>query len=127
MRMLIDPGNYSAIGGDSYLSGLVSGFEVVPYPLLTEVKGLPEAVGDSYKGKTLFTQDENGTYKANYEESIEYLEYYFPKDKYIFLCYIIYQSQKYHTPCSLSASTLPFAGKINFIFTSFICNCYGRV
>lgn len=85
MRMLIDPGNYSAIGGDSYLSGLVSGFEVVPYPLLTEVKGLPEAVGDSYKGKTLFTQDENGTYKANYEESIEYLEYYFPKDKYIFL------------------------------------------
>ena len=63
MRMLIDPGNYSAIGGDSYLSGLVSGFEVVPYPLLTEVKGLPEAVGDSYKGKTLFTQDENGTYK----------------------------------------------------------------
>ena len=54
MRMLVDPGNYAVIGGDSYLSGLVSGFEVVPYPLLTEVKGLPEAVGDSYKGKTLF-------------------------------------------------------------------------
>ena len=84
MRMLKDPGNYEAIGGDSYLSGLVEGFEVVPYPLLTEVKGLPEAVGDSYKGKTLFTE-KNGKYKANYKQSVKYLEYYFPKDKYIFL------------------------------------------
>ena len=85
MRMLKDPGNYEAIGGDSYLSGFIKGFEVVPYPLLTEVKGLPEAVGDSYTGKTLFTQNDDGTYTANYEESLEYLEYYFPKDKYIFL------------------------------------------
>ena len=85
MRMLKDPGNYEAIGGDSYLSGIVKGFEVVPYPYLTKVKGLPDAVGESYTGKTLFTQNEDGTYKANYEESIKYLEYYFPKDKYIFL------------------------------------------
>ena len=84
MRMLKDPGNYEAIGGDSYLSGIVKGFEVVPYPYLTEVKGLPKEVGESYKGKTLFTQ-ENGTYKANYKESLEILEYYFPKDKNIFL------------------------------------------
>ena len=85
MRMLVDPGNYSAIGGDSYLSGIVKGFEVVPYPLLTEVKGLPEEVGNSYTGKTLFTQEEDGSYKANYKESMQYLEYYFPKDKNIFL------------------------------------------
>ena len=85
MRMLKDPGNYEAIGGDSYLSGLVKGFEVVPYPYLTEVKGLPEAVGNSYQGKTLFTANEDGTYTANYAESLSYLEYYFPKDKYIFL------------------------------------------
>lgn len=84
MRMLKDPGNYEAIGGDSYLSGLVEGFEVVPYPLITEVKGLPKEVGDSYKGKTLFTE-EDGKYKANYKESIKFLEYYFPKDKNIFL------------------------------------------
>lgn len=84
MRMLKDPGNYEAIGGDSYLSGLIEGFEVVPYPLLTEVKGLPKEVGDSYKGKTLF-KEENGKYKANYKESIKFLEYYFPKDKNIFL------------------------------------------
>ena len=85
VRMLKDPGNYEAIGGDSYLSGFVKGFEVVPYPYLTEVKGLPEAVGKSYTGKTLFTQKEDGSYKANYKESLEILEYYFPKDKVIFL------------------------------------------
>lgn len=85
VRMLKDPGNYEAIGGDSYLSGFVKGFEVVPYPYLTEVKGLPEVVGNSYIGKTLFTQNEDGTYKANYKESMDFLKYYFPKDKYIFL------------------------------------------
>ena len=85
MRMLKDPGNYEAIGGDSYLSGIIEGFEVVPYPYLEEVTGLPEAVGDTYKGKTLFTKNNDGTYKANYKESLEFLEYYFPKDKYIFL------------------------------------------
>lgn len=84
MRMLKDPGNYEAIGGDSYISGFVKGFEVVPYPLLTEVKGLPEIVGDTYTGKTLF-KEVDGKYVANYEESMEYLEYYFPKDKVIFL------------------------------------------
>lgn len=84
MRMLKDPGNYEAIGGDSYISGFVKGFEVVPYPYLTEVKGLPEIVGESYTGKTLF-KEVDGKYVANYEESIEYLEYYFPKDKVIFL------------------------------------------
>ena len=84
MRMLKDPGNYEAIGGDSYLSGFVKGFEVVPYPLLTEVKGLPKEVGESYKGKTLF-KEEYGKYIANYKESLEILEYYFPKDKNIFL------------------------------------------
>jgi rhodanese-related sulfurtransferase len=83
--MLEDPGNYAAIGGDSYLSGFVKGFEVVPYPYLTEVKGLPEEVGNSYQGRVLFTEQEDGTYKANYKESLEILEYYFPKDKNIFL------------------------------------------
>lgn len=84
MRMLKDPGNYEAIGGDSYLSGIVKGFEVLPYPYITEVKGLPEAVGDSYKGETLF-REENGKYIENYKESLEILEYFFPKDRNIFL------------------------------------------
>ncbi len=85
MRMLKDVANYEAIGGDSYLSGFVKGFEVIPYPFLTEVKGLPDAVGKAYSGKTLFKQNEDGTYSANYEESLPILEYLFPKDKNIFL------------------------------------------
>ena len=85
MRMLIDPGNYGAIGGDAYLSGFVKGFEVVPLPYLINVNGLPEEVGKTYQGKTLFTQNEDGTYTANYKESLDVLEYLFPKDKTIFL------------------------------------------
>ena len=84
MRMLKDPGNYEAIGGDSYLSGFVKGFEVVPYPLLVNVSGLPDEVGVTYTGKTLF-KEKDGKYTARYEESLEILEYYFPKDKNIFL------------------------------------------
>lgn len=85
MRMLIDPAAYENIEGDAYLSGFVEGFEVVPLPYLVNVTGLPEAVGDTYKGKTLFTVDDEGKYVANYEESMDVLEYLFPKDKTIFL------------------------------------------
>lgn len=85
MRMLVDEASYENIGGDSYLSGFVKGFEVIPFPLIVNVTGLPEEVGDSYQGKTLFTLNEDGKYIANYKESLEFLEYYFAKDKYIFL------------------------------------------
>ena len=84
LRMLDDPGNYEAIGGDAKLSGFVRGFEVVPFPYIVNVTGLPEAVGDTYKGKTLFSYD-GSEYKANYKESMEILEGLFPKDKVIFL------------------------------------------
>lgn len=84
MRMLKDPGNYEAIGGGSYLSGFIKGFEVVPYPYIVNVTGLPEEVGKTYEGKTLFTL-KDGKYIANYNESLSILEYLFPKDKNIFL------------------------------------------
>lgn len=84
MRMLVDEANYEAIGGDSYLSGYVDGFEVVPFPQIVNVEGLPEAVGETYSGKTLFTR-EDGKVTANYKESLAILEYLFPKDKKIFL------------------------------------------
>ncbi len=84
MRMLKDEANYEAIGGDSYLSGLVEGFEVVPYPYLVNVEGLPAEVGAGYQGETLFTHTEDG-YTANYEESMTILEDLFPKDKTILL------------------------------------------
>ena len=85
MRMLKDPANYEAIDGDSYLSGYVDGFEIIPYPYLVNVVGLPEAVGKSYDGKTLFTQNDKNEYAANYDESQRILEDIFPKDKKIFL------------------------------------------
>lgn len=85
MRMLKDPGNYEAIGGDSYLSGFVKGFEVTPLPLIVNVSGLPEEVGNTYIGDTLYTLNADGTYTANYQESLAYLEYYFPKNKNIIL------------------------------------------
>ena len=83
--MLEDPGNYEAIGGDSFLSGFVKGFSVVPFPYIVNVSGLPEVVGDTYTGKTLFHQHSDGTYTANYKESMDILEGLFPKDKVIFL------------------------------------------
>ena len=85
MRMLVDEADYEAIGGDSYLSGYVKGFEVVPYPYLCNVTGLPEEVGSSYSGTTLFTKTEGGEYIPNYAESNQIIESLFPKDKIIFL------------------------------------------
>lgn len=85
MRMLDDPAAYEAIGGDRYLSGYIKGFETVPYPYLSEVKGLPEAVGAGYTGDSLFSQNDDGTYTANYQESDQIISDLFPKDKYIFL------------------------------------------
>ena len=85
VRMLEDPGNYEAIGGDSKLSGFVKGFEVISLPYIIPVSGLPEAVGNTYIGDTLFSINSEGKYVANYKESMEILEYIFPKDKNIFL------------------------------------------
>lgn len=85
LRMLKDPGNYEAIGGDAWLSGFVNGFEVVPLPYIVNVVGLPEAVGETYNGETLFTKKADGSYRANYEESMAILEALFPKNKTIFL------------------------------------------
>ncbi|MBQ3453086.1 hypothetical protein IJG28_02760 [Candidatus Saccharibacteria bacterium] len=85
LRMLKDPGNYEAIGGDSYLSGFVDGFELVPYPYIVNVEGLPPEVGETYAGPTLFYQHSDGSYTANYVESMQILEDLFPKDKVIFL------------------------------------------
>ncbi len=86
MRMLVDPANYEALeGGDSYLSGTIEGFEAIPFPLLFNVTDLPEEIGQTYQGTTLFTKTDDGEYHPNFEESMAYMEYYFPKNKKIFL------------------------------------------
>lgn len=87
VRMLKDEANWEKVGGDSYLSGFVKGFEVLPYPYLVDdsiSKDLEKTVGEGYNGKSLFTNN-NGNYKSNYKESLEILEYFFPKNKNIFL------------------------------------------
>lgn len=84
MRMLEDPGKYENIGGDRFLSGYIEGFEVIPLPYIIPVTELPSEVGDTYTGTTLFYEN-NGTYIANYEESMDIIEKIFPKDKVIFL------------------------------------------
>lgn len=85
LRMLEDPGHYEAIGGDSKLSGFIDGFELVPYPYIVNVTGLPETVGKTYEGETLFRRHGDGLLTANYNESVAILEGLFPKDKVIFL------------------------------------------
>lgn len=85
VRLLVDPANYETLGGDRYLSGIVDGFEVVPLPYLIAPEGLPESVGKSYEGKTLFTRLSDGKIATNYTESMQILEDLFPKDKNIFL------------------------------------------
>ena len=91
VRMLVDTATWENKGGDHYLSGYVEGFEVVPSVYLagfTEeyIKQKEEEnVSGLYVGETLFTLEEDGTYTANYEESMDILEAIFPKDKNIFL------------------------------------------
>ncbi len=85
MRMLQDPAHFEAIDGDSYLSGFVDGFELVPLPYIVNVGDLPEGVGDTYSGNTLFYQHSDGRIEANYEESMQIIEDLFPRDKVIFL------------------------------------------
>lgn len=84
VRMLVDNAAYEVIGGNSVTDGIVKGFEIVPYPYLCNVTNLPEEVGDSYTGNTLFTKTEGG-YINNYDESLRLLENLFPKNKNIFI------------------------------------------
>ena len=88
VRMLFDPADYAAIGGNADLASTVEGFRIVPYPYLATLTALP--VSGAYEGDTLFTLtwNEDGsiaTATANYEESMLVLEDLFPKDKAIFL------------------------------------------
>ena len=68
VRMLIDSATWENKGGERELTGFVEGFEVVPYAYLTEFpkeyveQKASENVSGLYKGKTLFSLDENGKY-----------------------------------------------------------------
>ena len=90
VRMLEDTATWENKGGERDLTGFVEGFEVVPYAYLTEFpqeyidQKKSENVSGLYQGKTLFRL-ESGKYIDYYKESMDILEYIFPKDKTIFL------------------------------------------
>lgn len=88
VRMLFDPADYGAIGGDADLSRTITGFKVVPFPYVATLQPLP--VEGAYTGETLFdvvwTADglvESAT--ANYAESQQIMDELFPRDQAIFL------------------------------------------
>lgn len=88
VRMLFDPANYAAIGGEADLTRTIEGFKVVPYPYIATLSALP--VDGAYNGDCLFTVawGDDGSVvsaEANYDESEMIIEELFPKDKSIFL------------------------------------------
>lgn len=88
VRLLFDPADYAAIGGEADLSRTIEGFKIVPYPYIATLSELP--VSGAYSGDALFTAywDSDGkiiSAKPNYEESLQIVEELFPKDKAIFL------------------------------------------
>lgn len=91
VRMLEDSASWENKWWTRNLEWFVEWFEVVPYAFLTQFpqeyidQKASENVFGLYTGKTLFSLAEDGSYIPNYVESMEILEYLFPKDKYIFL------------------------------------------
>lgn len=88
VRMLFDPADYGAIGGEADLTRTIHGFKVVPYPYIASLGELP--VSGAYSGVCLYTlawNDDGSIASAapNYAESLMILEELFPKDRAIFL------------------------------------------
>ena len=88
VRMLFDPADYAAIGGEADLTRTIEGFKIVPYPYLATLSALP--VEGAYDGNCLFTvewtvEGEVLSAEPNYRESRMILEELFPKDRAIFL------------------------------------------
>ena len=88
VRMLFDPADYAAIGGEADLTRTIQGFRVVPYPYIATLSELP--VAGAYEGDCLFAVEWGADGRvqsatANYAESMMILEELFPKDQAIFL------------------------------------------
>ena len=89
MRMIFDPAEWEDVDGDPYLTYVLEGFKIVPFPFLATMAPIP--VGGYYEGETLFDVewDENAnivSVNGNYKESMKILRDLFPRDKAIFLC-----------------------------------------
>ena len=87
VRMLFDPADFAAIGGEADLTRTIQGFRVVPYPFIATLTQLP--VSGAYDGPCLYTLawDESGDIASaspNFIEAELILSELFPKDKAIF-------------------------------------------
>ena len=88
-RLLRDPADYAAIGGDATLSFVLPGFKVVPFPQVGTLQALP--VDGAYDGDRLFDitwADDGSIVEATprYEQSELVISELFPKDAPIVLC-----------------------------------------
>ena len=88
VRMLFDPADYAAIGGEADLTRTIEGFLIVPFPYVATLQALP--VDNAYQGNTLYTVEWNAdgsivSASPNYIESELFLSDLFPRDKAIFL------------------------------------------
>jgi len=87
VRMLFDPADFAAIGGEADLTRTIQGFKIVPYPFIATLTQLP--VSGAYNGPCLYTLtwDENGNIASatpNFNETEMILNELFPKNKAIF-------------------------------------------
>lgn len=88
VRMVHDPADFSAAGGESELTSLLEGFSVAPYPYLGSIRDLP--VPGVYDGPRLFdlAWDDAGRITGatpRYQESLAILEDVFPRDGAVFI------------------------------------------
>ena len=88
VRMLFDPADFAAIGGEADLTRTINGFRVAPYPFIATLTQLP--VSGAYNGPCLYTLtwDESGHIASatpNFDEADMILTELFPKDTAIFL------------------------------------------
>ena len=88
VRLLFDPADYAAIGGEANLTRTIEGFKIVPYPYVGTLAALP--VSGAYEDQCLFTVTwgPDGSVvsaEANYAESMMILNELFPRDRAVFL------------------------------------------
>ena len=89
LRLLDDPADFAAIGGDSKLSFGIAGFKVVPYPWVGSLAPLP--VSGAYAGDCLFEVTWGDGLQVvdarpRYTQSMQILQELFPQDRPIVLC-----------------------------------------
>lgn len=88
VRMLFDPADYGAIGGEADLTRTIAGFLIVPFPYVATLTALP--VDGAYAGACLYDVEWDASGEVvsatpNYLESAMIVEELFPREQAVFL------------------------------------------